>query len=89
MISSWDAFGGLSLRPSEGGAVERPFGTFNIELFSTLPGYTGSKIQERPEDAEQNARMTLRSRETCGFWIIAKLIDCSCLDFVNRFFDCV
>ena len=39
-------------RPSEGGVVERPFGTFNTELFSTLPGYTGS-----------NARLTLRDLE--------------------------
>jgi putative transposase len=30
-------------RPSEGGIVERPFGTLNTEVFSTLPGYTGSK----------------------------------------------
>ena len=29
-------------RPSEGGIVERPFKTFNTEVFSTLPGYTGS-----------------------------------------------
>lgn len=27
--------------PAEGGIVERPFGTFNSELFATLPGYTG------------------------------------------------
>jgi hypothetical protein len=26
------------LRPSEGGIVERPFKTFNTELFSNLPG---------------------------------------------------
>ncbi|MEC4895379.1 MAG: Mu transposase C-terminal domain-containing protein [Oscillatoria sp. PMC 1051.18] len=50
-------------RPSEGGAVERPFGTFNTELFSTLPGYTGSNIQERPKDAEKDARMRLRDLE--------------------------
>lgn len=30
-------------RPSEGGIVERPFKTFNTELFSTLPGYTKVK----------------------------------------------
>lgn len=47
-------------RPSEGGIVERPFGTFNTELFSTLPGYTGSNVQKRPEDAEKEARLTLR-----------------------------
>ncbi|HEY9628618.1 MAG TPA: DDE-type integrase/transposase/recombinase [Coleofasciculaceae cyanobacterium] len=33
-------------RPSEGGIVERPFGTFNTDFFSTLPGYTGSNVQE-------------------------------------------
>ena len=40
-------------RPSEGGIVERPFKTFNTELFFTLPGYTGSNVQERPKDAEK------------------------------------
>ncbi|MBP5974041.1 Mu transposase C-terminal domain-containing protein [Brasilonema sp. CT11] len=47
-------------RPSEGGSVERPFKTFNTELFSTLPGYTGSNVQERPESAEKEACLTLR-----------------------------
>nr|MDJ0572551.1 Mu transposase C-terminal domain-containing protein [Pleurocapsa sp. MO_192.B19] len=50
-------------RPSEGGIVERPFKTFNTELFSTLPGYTGSNVQERPEDAEKEACLTLRDLE--------------------------
>ena len=50
-------------RPSEGGIVERPFGTFNTELFSTLPGYTGSNVQERPEAAEKEACLTLRELE--------------------------
>ncbi|MCP6761347.1 MAG: Mu transposase C-terminal domain-containing protein [Fischerella sp. CENA71] len=50
-------------RPSEGGIVERPFKTFNTELFSTLPGYTGSNVQERPEDAEKEACLTLRQLE--------------------------
>ena len=50
-------------RPSEGGIVERPFGTFNTELFSTLPGYTGSNVQERPEEAEKEATLTLRELE--------------------------
>ena len=50
-------------RPSEGGIVERPFGTFNTDLFSTLPGYTGSNVQERPEDAEKEACITLRELE--------------------------
>jgi putative transposase len=47
-------------RPSEGGIVERPFGTFNTELFSTLPGYTGSNVQQRPKEAEKEASLTLR-----------------------------
>ena len=50
-------------RPSEGGIVERPFGTLNTELFSTLPGYTGSNVQKRPEDAEKEACLTLRQLE--------------------------
>ncbi|MBN8564332.1 MAG: Mu transposase C-terminal domain-containing protein [Leptolyngbya sp. UWPOB_LEPTO1] len=50
-------------RPSEGGVVERPFRTLNEQLFSTLPGYTGSNVQERPEDAEKDARLTLRELE--------------------------
>ena len=50
-------------RPSEGGVVERPFGTFNTELFSMLAGYVGSNVQKRPEDAQKDARLTLRDLE--------------------------
>jgi putative transposase len=50
-------------RPSEGGIVERPFGTFNTEFFSPLPGYTGSNVQKRPEEAEKEACLTLRELE--------------------------
>lgn len=50
-------------RPSEGGSVERPFKTFNTELFSILPGYTGSNVQERPESVEKEACLTLRQLE--------------------------
>jgi len=50
-------------RPSEGGIVERPFKTLNDQLFSTLPGYTGSNVQQRPEDGEKNAKLTLRELE--------------------------
>ncbi len=53
----------LRARPSEGGIVERPFRTFNTDLFSTLPGYTGSNVQQRPEDAEKDASLTLRQLE--------------------------
>jgi putative transposase len=50
-------------RPSEGGIVERPFRTLNDQLFSTLPGYTGSNVQKRPEDVEKDASLTLRELE--------------------------
>lgn len=50
-------------RPSEGGIVERPFGTFNTEFFSMLPGYTGSNVQNRPKDAETETSLTLRELE--------------------------
>jgi putative transposase len=53
----------LRARPSEGGIVERPFKTLNQQLFSTLPGYVGSNVQERPEDAEKDACLTLRDLE--------------------------
>ncbi|BAQ62897.1 Tn552 transposase [Geminocystis sp. NIES-3708] len=48
-------------RPSEGGIVERPFGTINTQLLSTLPGYTGSNIKERPKEAEKGACLTLNN----------------------------
>jgi putative transposase len=50
-------------RPSEGGIVERPFGTFNTQFFSSLPGYTGSNVQERPKNADKEAELTLRELE--------------------------
>lgn len=50
-------------RPSEGGIVERPFGTLNTSLFSTLPGYTGSNVKERPKEAEKEACLTLQQLE--------------------------
>jgi putative transposase len=50
-------------RPSEGGIVERPFKTFNTEFFSTLPGYTGSNVQERPGDKDKAQWLTLRELE--------------------------
>lgn len=53
----------LRNRPSEGGVVERPFGTLNTEFFSILPGYTGSNVQKRPEEAEESASLTLRELE--------------------------
>jgi len=50
-------------RPSDGGVVERPFRTLNDQLFSTLPGYTGSNVQQRPEDTEKDASLTVRDLE--------------------------
>ncbi|PSF33119.1 transposase [Aphanothece hegewaldii CCALA 016] len=50
-------------RPSEGGIVERPFKTLNQSLFCSLPGYTGSNVQERPKDAEKEACLTLKDLE--------------------------
>lgn len=50
-------------RPSEGGVVERPFGTLNTELFASLLGYVGSNVQQRPEQAEKEACLTLRELE--------------------------
>lgn len=49
----------LRPRPSEGGIVERPFGTFNREFFSSLPGYVGSNASERSSEAEREACLTL------------------------------
>jgi putative transposase len=53
----------LRNRPSEGGIVERPFGSFNTGFFSTLPGYTGSNVQDRPPEAEKEASLTLQELE--------------------------
>jgi putative transposase len=53
----------LRRKPSDGGVVERPFGTFNSEFFSTLPGYTGSNLKERSPDAESEACLTLLQLE--------------------------
>lgn len=52
---------GLCLRrqPSDGGIVERPFGTFNRDFFSTLPGYVGSDVTARSPVAEAEACLTL------------------------------
>lgn len=54
---------GIELRlrayPQQGGLVERPFGTINTEFLESIPGYTGSNIQKRPQNAEQEACLTL------------------------------
>lgn len=49
----------LRRKPSDGGIVERPFGTFNSEFFCNLPGYTGSNVSSRPTESESEACLTL------------------------------
>jgi putative transposase len=53
----------LRRQPSDGGIVERPFGTLNREFFSSLPGYTGSSVEERSPQAEAEACLTLQNLE--------------------------
>ena len=53
----------LRRKPSDGGIVERPFGTFNREFFSTLPGYVSSNVIERSPKAETEACLTLLQLE--------------------------
>lgn len=47
-------------RPPEGGIEERGFGTINTDFLAGLYGYLGSNIQQRPENAEEEACITLR-----------------------------
>jgi putative transposase len=49
----------LRRKPSDGGIVERPFGTFNREFFSSLPGYVSSNVESRAPKAEAEACFTL------------------------------
>lgn len=53
----------LRRKPSDGGIVERPFGTFNREFFNTLPGYVSSNVIERSPQAETEACLTLLQLE--------------------------
>jgi putative transposase len=53
----------LRRKPSDGGIVERPFGTFNREFFSTIPGYTSSDVPTRSPTAETDACLTLLQLE--------------------------
>jgi putative transposase len=53
----------LRRKPSDGGIVERPFGTLNSQFFSTIPGYVSSSVATRSEKAETDACMTLRQME--------------------------
>ncbi len=53
----------LRRRPSDGGIVERFFRTLNDNVLRELPGYTGANVQERPNNVDQNASLTLRDLE--------------------------
>lgn len=53
----------LRRRPSDGGIVERFFKTLNLQVLNTLPGYTGSNVQERPENVDEDACLTLKDLE--------------------------
>ncbi|HEY9829299.1 MAG TPA: Mu transposase C-terminal domain-containing protein, partial [Stenomitos sp.] len=46
-------------RPPQGGIVERVFKTINTQVLKALPGYTGPNVQERPEQAEKEACLTI------------------------------
>jgi putative transposase len=49
----------LRRKPSDGGIVERPFGTLNTQFFRTLPGYVSSNIETRSPKAESESCLTL------------------------------
>ncbi|MBD2020634.1 transposase family protein [Leptolyngbya sp. FACHB-36] len=53
----------LRPKPSDGGIVERPFGTFNTQFFSTLPSYVSSNVETRLPVAEAEACFTLMQLE--------------------------
>ncbi len=53
----------LRRKPSDGGIVERPFGTFNREFLASLPGYTESNVVKRSDSAEVEACLTLQQLE--------------------------
>ena len=52
----------LRRKPSDGGIVERPFGS-NTQFFSSLPGYVSSNVTERSPKAESEACLTLLELE--------------------------
>lgn len=53
----------LRRKPSDGGIVERPFGSFSTQFFSSLPGYVNSNVTERSPKAESEACLTLLELE--------------------------
>ena len=58
---------GIKLRyrayPEQGGIIESSFDKNNKELLSLLPGYTGSNVQKRPQNAEKYACLTYKDLE--------------------------
>jgi putative transposase len=53
----------LRKRPSDGGVVERPFGTLNSEFFSTLPGYTTCLLKGHRTRVEAEACVRIEDLE--------------------------
>ena len=53
----------LRRKPSDGGIVERPFGSLNTQFFSTLAGYVSSDVTTRSPKAESEACLTLLQLE--------------------------
>lgn len=53
----------LRRKPSDGGIVERPFGSLNSEFFSTLPGYTTSRLEPHRTKVKAEACLTLHQLE--------------------------
>lgn len=58
---------GIKLRyrayPEQGGMIESLFDKNNKEVLSILPGYTGSNVQKRPDNAEKYACVTYEELE--------------------------
>ena len=53
----------LRRRPSDGGIVERPFGTISRDFFATLPGYTTSLMQPHLARVKAEASLTIEQVE--------------------------
>lgn len=49
--------------PSAGGLIESIFDKINKEVLSLLPGYTGSSVEQRPDNCEKHASLTLDELE--------------------------
>lgn len=69
----------LRRKPSDGGIVERPFGTLNTQFFSSLPGYVSSNVTTRSPVAETEACLTLLQLE--------QLLVCYIVDHYNPAID--